>query len=100
MIDPKLLRQSAAEVAANLARRGYAFDADAYLALDEQRKSNQQSKAEQKYILKQLPDDIVRESKKTASPIQTKSDQQMPLWSYYLGKVKEMSNHLTNQNML
>ena len=41
MIDPKLLRQSAADVAANLARRGYAFDADAYLALDEQRKSLQ-----------------------------------------------------------
>ena len=27
MIDPKLLRQSAADVAANLARRGFAFDA-------------------------------------------------------------------------
>ncbi len=41
MIDPKLLRQSAADVATNLARRGYVFDADAYLALDEQRKSLQ-----------------------------------------------------------
>ncbi len=38
MIDPKLLRQSAEDVAANLARRGYRFDAEAYLALDERRK--------------------------------------------------------------
>ena len=41
MIDPKLLRQSANEVAENLARRGHQFDADAYLALDEQRKKLQ-----------------------------------------------------------
>ena len=41
MIDPKLLRQSAADVAANLARRGYKFDADNYLALEERRKSLQ-----------------------------------------------------------
>ncbi|MGB5628089.1 MAG: serine--tRNA ligase [Woeseiaceae bacterium] len=41
MIDPKLLRQSAADVAANLARRGFAFDTEAYLALEEQRKSLQ-----------------------------------------------------------
>ncbi len=41
MIDPKLLRQSAADVAANLARRGYVFDADKYLALEEQRKAIQ-----------------------------------------------------------
>ncbi len=41
MIDPKLLRQSAADVAANLARRGFEFDADAYLALDERRKALQ-----------------------------------------------------------
>ena len=41
MIDPKLLRQSAAEVAANLARRGFEFDADAYLALEERRKAIQ-----------------------------------------------------------
>ncbi len=41
MIDPKLLRQSAADVAANLARRGYAFDADGYLLLEEQRKTLQ-----------------------------------------------------------
>lgn len=41
MIDPKLLRQSAKEVAGNLARRGHVFDADAYLALDEQRKTLQ-----------------------------------------------------------
>ena len=41
MIDPKILRQSAADVAANLARRGFEFDADAYLALEERRKSLQ-----------------------------------------------------------
>lgn len=41
MIDPKLLRQSAADVVANLARRGYKFDADNYLALEERRKSLQ-----------------------------------------------------------
>lgn len=41
MIDPKTLRQSAADVAANLARRGYQFDADAYLALEERRKALQ-----------------------------------------------------------
>ncbi len=41
MIDPKLLRQSAADVAANLARRGFVFDADGYLALEERRKSLQ-----------------------------------------------------------
>jgi len=41
MIDPKLLRQSAADVAANLARRGFEFDVAAYLALDERRKSLQ-----------------------------------------------------------
>jgi seryl-tRNA synthetase len=41
MIDPKLLRQSADEVAANLARRGFEFDGAAYLALDERRKSLQ-----------------------------------------------------------
>ena len=41
MIDPKLLRQSAKEVADNLARRGHQFDAGAYLALEEQRKTLQ-----------------------------------------------------------
>ena len=41
MIDPKLLRQSTADVAANLARRGYQFDANAYLALEENRKALQ-----------------------------------------------------------
>ena len=41
MIDPKLLRQSGRDVADNLARRGHQFDADAYLALDEQRKTLQ-----------------------------------------------------------
>ncbi len=38
MLDPKLLRQSAGAVAANLARRGVQFDADAYLALEEDHK--------------------------------------------------------------
>ena len=41
MIDPKLLRQSTADVARNLARRGHVFNADAYLALEERRKSLQ-----------------------------------------------------------
>jgi seryl-tRNA synthetase len=41
MIDPKLLRQSASDVAENFARRGFKFDADAYLALEERRKSLQ-----------------------------------------------------------
>ncbi len=41
MIDPKRLRQSAHDVARNLVRRGFEFDADAYLALEEQRKSLQ-----------------------------------------------------------
>jgi seryl-tRNA synthetase len=41
MIDPKLLRQSAKDVADNLARRGHVFDVDEYLALEEQRKALQ-----------------------------------------------------------
>ena len=41
MIDPKLLRQSTADVASNLARRGFVFDADGYLALEERRKALQ-----------------------------------------------------------
>jgi seryl-tRNA synthetase len=41
MIDPKLLRQDAAAVAANLARRGFEFDAAAYVALEERRKALQ-----------------------------------------------------------
>jgi seryl-tRNA synthetase len=41
MIDPKLLRQATADVVANLARRGFTFDADGYLALEERRKNLQ-----------------------------------------------------------
>ena len=41
MIDPKLLRQSTAEVAQNLARRGFTFDTENYLALEERRKALQ-----------------------------------------------------------
>jgi len=41
MIDPKILRQSAHDVAKNLARRGYEFDANLYLQLETQRKSLQ-----------------------------------------------------------
>ena len=41
MIDPKLLRQDAATVAANLARRGFDFDVNAYRALDDRRKALQ-----------------------------------------------------------
>jgi seryl-tRNA synthetase len=41
MIDPKHLRSAARDVAENLARRNFEFDADAYLALDEKRKGLQ-----------------------------------------------------------
>ena len=41
MIDPKRLRTSTDTVAANLGRRGFRFDAGAYLALEEQRKALQ-----------------------------------------------------------
>lgn len=41
MIDPKLLRAAPQDVASNLARRNFAFDAAAYEALEEQRKSLQ-----------------------------------------------------------
>ena len=41
MIDPKLLRTATAEVAANLARRGFVFNTEAYLALEERRKALQ-----------------------------------------------------------
>lgn len=41
MIDPKYLRNSTAEAQANLARRGFEFDAAGYLALEEKRKQLQ-----------------------------------------------------------
>ncbi len=41
MIDPKQLRQSTADIATNLARRGFEFDASAYSTLDDRRKSLQ-----------------------------------------------------------
>jgi seryl-tRNA synthetase len=41
MIDPKLLRTAATEVADNLARRNFEFDTDAYSALEERRKTLQ-----------------------------------------------------------
>jgi seryl-tRNA synthetase len=41
MIDPKFLRQATADVAANLARRGFEFDTEAYLGLEERRKTLQ-----------------------------------------------------------
>ncbi len=41
MIDPKKLRQAADDVAANLQRRGFEFDASGYLALEEKRKARQ-----------------------------------------------------------
>lgn len=41
MIDPKVLRAEPEKVAANLARRGFAFDVDAFRALEEQRKACQ-----------------------------------------------------------
>jgi len=41
MIDPKLLRHSAHDVAKNMARRNFEFDAGTYLGLEERRKSLQ-----------------------------------------------------------
>ncbi|MFW2404609.1 MAG: serine--tRNA ligase, partial [Gammaproteobacteria bacterium] len=41
MLDPKLLRTDIDAIAANLARRGHAFDVARYVALEEQRKSLQ-----------------------------------------------------------
>lgn len=41
MIDPKYLRNSTADAQANLARRGFEFDAAGYLALEEKRKQLQ-----------------------------------------------------------
>jgi len=41
MLDPKLLRNQIDAVKQNLARRGFALDVDAYLALEEQRKTLQ-----------------------------------------------------------
>ncbi len=41
MLDPKLLRTDAAEVAAQLARRGFVLDVGALIALEEQRKAVQ-----------------------------------------------------------
>jgi seryl-tRNA synthetase len=38
MIDPKLLRHSTEDVAANLARRGFRFDVETYLNLEDRRK--------------------------------------------------------------
>ena len=37
MIDPKLLRQAAADIAVNLARRGFTFDTDENKVLDEKK---------------------------------------------------------------
>jgi seryl-tRNA synthetase len=41
MIDPKLLRQSTKDVADNLARRGFHFDVETYLNLEDRRKQLQ-----------------------------------------------------------
>ena len=41
MIDPKFLRTSAAEIATNLARRNFEFDAESYSALESERKALQ-----------------------------------------------------------
>ncbi len=41
MLDPKLLRSDPAAVAANLQRRGFQLDVQAYSALDERRKAAQ-----------------------------------------------------------
>ncbi len=41
MIDPKLLRASPEVVAANLARRGFKFDVQAFVSLEDRRKAAQ-----------------------------------------------------------
>jgi seryl-tRNA synthetase len=41
VIDPRLLRGATGDVAANLARRGFKFDVEAFSALDERRKAAQ-----------------------------------------------------------
>ncbi len=41
MLDPRLLRTESARVRDNLARRGFAFDVDAYLALEDSRRELQ-----------------------------------------------------------
>jgi seryl-tRNA synthetase len=41
VIDPKLLRNAPQDVAANLARRGFRLDVEAFAALEERRKSSQ-----------------------------------------------------------
>ena len=41
MIDPKLLRQSAGDIAANLARRGFEFDVEAWRTCEDVRKAAQ-----------------------------------------------------------
>ena len=41
MLDPKTLRQDLDAVAANLARRGFKFDRERYLALEAERKELQ-----------------------------------------------------------
>jgi seryl-tRNA synthetase len=41
MIDPKLLRQSASDVAANLARRGFEFDVETWRFREDARKAAQ-----------------------------------------------------------
>lgn len=46
MLDPKVLRNDPEGVAANLARRGFSFDAAAYRRLDERRRSLQQETQE------------------------------------------------------
>ena len=58
MLDPKTLRADPAAVAANLARRGHAFDADAFARLEAERKSVQsaleQSRAERNALSRRI----------------------------------------------
>jgi len=85
MIDPKLLRQATADVAANLVRRGHVFDADGYLALDERRKSLQVATEE------------LRNERNTSSKSIGKAKAQGEDIAPLLAAVAELGDKLTSQ---
>jgi len=77
MIDPKLLKQSTNEVSKNLARRGYAFDAELYLSHEKLRKSlqveNEELKNKRNTVSKEIG--IAKSKKKDASVLMKTSDE-------------------------
>ncbi len=84
MIDPKLLRQDAATVAANLARRGFEFDVAAYLSLEEKRKALQVETEE------------LRKERNTSSKNIGKAKAQGEDIAPLLAAVKELGDKLDN----